>query len=140
MSKKTVMSHDPLDADLPSEAGSDAQASGVEQPIENSAEAPAIEAASDHLRLPDSIGIADVAEVKVFLEPYLSGHESLTIDGSEVDTIDGAGLQLLVGFVREATNQPIALKWDGVSEVLIQAAAHFGVSAVLGLDAPAAAA
>ena len=46
----------------------------------------------------------------------------MTLNAEKVERIDGAGLQLLVGVIKEAERVNLAIKWSGVSEVFDTAA------------------
>ncbi|PTT76345.1 hypothetical protein DBR42_27045 [Pelomonas sp. HMWF004] len=68
--------------------------------------------------------------------------DSVTVDGSAVDQIDGAGLQLLVSLCRTLTARNTALRLTEASAVLREGCAALGLSAwlaQLNLTAPEAA-
>lgn len=132
-SKQPVMSHDPL-ADLQDEApgevvqvpeGASAAAKADEQ------QAPAVDGP---LVLESSLTIADVGDYQASLMAYLEIGDKVVIDGSGVDTVDGAGLQLLTAFVKEAIEKHNGVSWSGASDSLLRSARQFGVHAALQLE------
>lgn len=105
--KKPVMSHDPLegmgsDADPGGGAQDPACPSGVKDlPPEK------FDAADEPIRLPSTLTIADVGELHaVFVERVLAV-SPFTVDGSEVDSIDNAGLQLLAVVWKSAESKEL---------------------------------
>ena len=131
MSKKQpVMSHDPL-ADL-----------GASGPSPDVGAARSDESAGDGrhqdpgevlLVLPTSLTIAEVGEVHTTLMNHLANTATVRVDGSGVEIIDGAGLQLLTAFVKAAGEKAMMVTWQAASEVLGKAARQIGVDAVLKL-------
>lgn len=85
-----------------------------------------------NLYLPDSLDITLAAAFKETLDELLQG-ESIEIDGSQVERVDGCALQLLVAFVQEARLRSIALTWVAPSAALCRAASCLGLSGVLAL-------
>lgn len=149
-SKPPVMSHDPL-ADVAEEspetvaAGSGdaaSEADGAEViatpelgEVEASKDAPTSAAGSDDsvLVLEESLTIADVGDLKIRFEPMLSRETALEIDGREVDSVDGAGLQLLATLVKELVGKSVEVRWLGASESLSRAAQQVGLEELLKL-------
>lgn len=139
MSKKQpVMSHDPL-AGL----SGDAQASatdnpspgkGVESSTKQAGEAGRIAGGEALLVLPASLTIAEVGEMHAVLMNQLGNAAAVKFDGSSVEIIDGAGLQLLTAFVKAATEKALMVTWHGASETLGQAARRIGVASILKLS------
>lgn len=107
---KPVMSHDPL-ADVGQGSGGDAP------PGEPRGK----------LVLDASITIADVAEYHGRLKTYVAQTGSLVVDGSNIEMIDGAGLQLLAAFTRELDKNDCSIQWDGVSDTLRRSAMQMGI-------------
>jgi phospholipid transport system transporter-binding protein len=58
-----------------------------------------------------------------------SGH--VQIDGTAVDRVDTAGLQLLAAFVRDVRAEQRAVEWVGCSDALRKAATALGLEATL---------
>lgn len=137
--KKPVMSHDPLaelvddDVDVSctqATATPDAEDAEVASPAE-SEQASVEERTAGAFELPDSLTIADVGDVYADLKGRLAGNVSLTLDGSRVESIDGAGAQLLAVFMKEAAERQIGVQWIQVSDRLQQAVDQLGLSSVL---------
>ena len=62
----------------------------------------------------------------------------LLLEGSVVEEIDTAALQLLVSAWRGGAKRGVECRWQGVSEALRQAAPLIGVATILGLARAAA--
>lgn len=60
-------------------------------------------------------------------------HRDIELDGSAVERIDTAGLQLLAAFFLEIGARGQAVRWCGVSDVLRNGARQIGLDGVLGL-------
>ncbi len=156
--KKPVMSHDPL-AEVGEEAAPAEQAAAPktrrkraparkktaakkaaepkpEVVAEQSADEPAAtpEEAGDKVVLPGSITIMDVGELRAPLLQHLEGDVPLQIDGSEVESIEGAGVQLLAAFFKTANEKGIELSWVGASDSLRTAARQVGLDGYFKLD------
>lgn len=129
---KPVMSHDPL-ADLEGEAAGEVTQVPEQAPT-GSESASASDCEDGVLMLESSITIADVGEYHAELSRCLEAEKAITIDGSNVDAIDGAGLQLLAAFVKELIEKGMGVNWRGASEKLILSAQHMGVSSALQID------
>ncbi len=85
------------------------------------------------IQLEAEVTIAQAGELKGRLTQFLDGERSPELDGSAVEHIDTAALQLLVAFVREAEARDRKPSWRGASEVLIEAAQQIGVAELLHL-------
>lgn len=134
MSNKPVMSHDPL-ADLDSEVVGEVVEVPDEAKSGKAAEEPVTpEVADGPLVLEASITIADVGDYHATLEQYLQKGSDIVIDGSQVESIDGAGLQLLAAFIKEVVSKSIPLKWQAASETLQRSAAQMGILTALHMD------
>jgi anti-anti-sigma regulatory factor len=65
------------------------------------------------------ITIYEVNEVhSLFLDKLNSGEKSLSIDFSDINKIDMAGLQLLVSLKKSSIENAISLKFDNLSKDL----------------------
>jgi anti-anti-sigma regulatory factor len=122
--KKPLMSRDPLaqveDQDNAASPSSDGlQAAG---------------GAAGPVALPPTLTIADAGEFHAVLEGVLHGAVPVTLDGSSVESVDGAGLQLLAGFIKSADESSLPVSWCGASERLREAAAIVGLGGVLHFD------
>ena len=78
--------------------------------------------------------IAAVADLKTQLQALLAEEGAIVLDGESVERIDGAALQLLASFYREASRLGTQPRWQAASEALTQAVALLGLSRHLGLD------
>ncbi len=131
-SKKPLMSHDPLDtvddvvlgdvAAVPAEmtAGRepDAAGSGVD----------------DRLVLPESLTIGEVGDYHEVLVRHLDGEAAVRIDGQALEVVDGAGMQLLLAFIKDAVGRSLTVNWIGASPRLLGSARQLGVSSAMQLD------
>ncbi|HID46156.1 MAG TPA: STAS domain-containing protein [Chromatiaceae bacterium] len=82
-----------------------------------------------HLELDKLSGLA-----KEILEPLQQG-EPLLLDGSGVQSIDGAAIQMLLAAVRAANQKNLPCNWHQPSAALKAAAALLGVTDELLLEA-----
>jgi phospholipid transport system transporter-binding protein len=57
------------------------------------------------------------------------------LDGTAVQRIDMAGVQLLLAFIRERRAAHAAVSWKGVSPALLEAARAFGLTTAMKLPA-----
>ena len=145
MSKsKTVMSHDPL-AELgePTESENPVNATGEAEEAaiagapgdDQAGTAPTDEeaAADGVLELDVSLSIGDVADLQGRIQMLIDRGLPVEIDGTSLEILDGAGLQLLAAFFKDADAKGLALSWRGGSEPLQRAAATLGLVDVLKL-------
>ncbi len=76
----------------------------------------------------DSLDISGVGELHRQLSKALKGGQAVTLDASQVQRADAAGVQLLAAFCSAARSRGVAVTWRQPSEA-------FGLSAcLLGLD------
>ena len=133
--KKPVMSHDPL-AELAGEAMGEVVTVPETAPEAEPAEAAATDSGADEvLQLPEALTIAEVAGYQEQLLLKLQSEHEIVIDGSAVENVDGAGIQLLVAFVKDGVGAQRPLRWQGCSERLRNAATQMGVAHALQLEA-----
>ena len=93
------------------------------------------EASSEvRLGIPADFRIADVTDMHRQLGDVLDVAQ-IMLDGSAVDRIDTAALQLLVVFQREVRQRGNQLNWAGVSAPLHDAASQLGLAQALELPA-----
>lgn len=78
--------------------------------------------------------IADVGQLHRQLRVALDASQ-IVLDGSTVDRVDTAALQLLVVFQREAQKRGRQVSWAGVSAPLHDAASQLGLAQTLALPA-----
>ena len=84
------------------------------------------------MTLPSSCSLRDSLALKTQLLDQLALGVNVLIDGSAVERIDAAGLQLLAAFARDIGDRH-RLRWRGASDQLLAAASRIGVTGLLGL-------
>ncbi len=134
---KKIIAHDPLS--MPDEQHEEEKEAAMEavkaDDKEETADAPAVEPKSGMaIELGDALVISEVETVRAMLLEALQGGEDLFLDGSEIEQIDGAGLQLLAACILEAERMHVAFKWHSASPTLCSAAEQLGLTKVLQLD------
>ncbi len=77
--------------------------------------------------------IRTITSLQTELAERLDETGQVRIDGTAVDRIDTAGLQLLAAFVRDLRAEQRAVEWVGCSNALRKAATALGLEAALGL-------
>lgn len=128
--KKPVMSHDPL-AGLVEETGVEADA-GLNAETATAADAGTGEGKPGSvLKLPSSLTIAELGELHPVLAERLQQGNDLSIDCSQIELVDGAGLQLLAALNKSAVERQVSISWHGATEVLVQAIAELGLNDLL---------
>jgi anti-anti-sigma regulatory factor len=86
------------------------------------------------IELPARLSIAQSADWHRTLVSGCEGQVPLVLDGSRVEAIDTAILQLLVSAWLGAAKRGVECRWQGASEALRHAATLIGVAATLQLD------
>lgn len=125
------MSHDPLSGlteDLPESCQSPPGDEGGDSTISEGQ-------ASGRLALPESMTIADMAELQSLMVAALQGKSEVAIEGASVELVDGAGLQLLAALFKTAAQQGVTLAWISPSVALVEGSAQIGLASALGLEA-----
>ncbi len=85
------------------------------------------------LCLPATIGIAQAMDLHQQFDDALNSGHSLVIDGSAVEQVDGAALQLLLAFHLAAGRLDRAPGWRNPSSSLSEATVLLGLESTLGL-------
>jgi anti-anti-sigma regulatory factor len=85
------------------------------------------------IELPVRLSIAQSAELHRTLLSSCEGQARLLLDGSLVEEIDTANLQLLVAAWLDADKRGVECRWQGVSDALRHAATLIGVAGTLQL-------
>jgi phospholipid transport system transporter-binding protein len=85
--------------------------------------------------LPTDFRLAELAAVKAELLEALEA-PAVHLDGTAVERVDTAALQLLAAFRRESAARGQSAAWQGVSVVMRDAASLLGLAQVLELPAP----
>ncbi|RDH86953.1 MAG: hypothetical protein DIZ77_18740 [endosymbiont of Seepiophila jonesi] len=131
-SSDPVMNHDPLQemesSAEPADdgAGLNTTSPGVEATV------PAVK--ENVVSLGESLTIQEVAGMLETLRRSLEMGGTVTLNAEELDQMDGAGIQLLCTFAKEAVNQHIEIKWGATTEKLKSAAELLGLAEVLKLS------
>jgi phospholipid transport system transporter-binding protein len=84
--------------------------------------------------LPTDCRIADVGQLQQTFASHLDASQ-ITLDGTEVERVDTAALQLLVVYRHELEKRGHAMQWAGVSAPLYDAASQLGLTQTLALPA-----
>lgn len=84
--------------------------------------------------MPADCRIAEVGALHAQLCGALESSQ-IVLDGTTVDRVDTAALQLLVVFQREAKKRERQLQWAGTSAPLYDAASQLGLTEALALPA-----
>jgi len=88
------------------------------------------------LDLPLYFGIAQVAEVYAQMQELLVLEtECIKIQAEDIESIDASAIQLLVVFVKTATNKGKKIEWQGVSDKLHDAVLVFQLNDQLDMAA-----
>ena len=80
-----------------------------------------------------SLDIAHATKAKAALAAALEGDGDIALDGSAVERVDAAGLQLLSSYFKHCEQQQRACVWSASSDVLQESAAGLGLAQVLQL-------
>ncbi len=76
----------------------------------------------------------DITVVAMYLEKLtdmLTKHKSIILNGSQLERVDGAGLQLLLAIFNESKTLNIPVQWQECSEVLKKNAHLSGLTGTL---------
>lgn len=84
--------------------------------------------------------LREAASLKAQLLACRVSGDTVTVDGSAVQRIDTAGLQLLVAFARREAGAGRLLQWHAPSDELCNAVSQLGLREVLGFKPSAGAA
>ncbi|MGW8248442.1 MAG: STAS domain-containing protein [Acidiferrobacterales bacterium] len=80
------------------------------------------------------LDVAGSGELKKQLEKIFRRKRPFELDGSAVERVDTAALQVLVAFSRESHNREIDLRWAEVSDALRTASTMLGLNQELGIN------
>lgn len=83
-----------------------------------------------HVALEAALGIRDARVLHEKLNTALAA-AAIIIDGSRIERLDAAAMQVLAGFTRAARERGLALTWHSPSPVLQQAARVLGFETIL---------
>lgn len=77
--------------------------------------------------LDENLEITDAGALLEQLQAVLAANNSVVIDGSQIQVIDTAILQLLVALFRHAQRNGIQISWQHPSDTLCKSAALLGL-------------
>ncbi|VAX07714.1 hypothetical protein MNBD_GAMMA26-827 [hydrothermal vent metagenome] len=129
---KSVTEHDPLAIAEPE------QLEDASEPEIKTAVAGADQA--DTFTFGDSLTIGEVADLQQRLMAVFNASGVIKLDGGDIQQTDGAGMQLLAAFVKEAVKMHVAFEWNNTSPALRDGAAQLGLAELLQLGEANAAA
>ena len=95
---------------------------------------PARSVKSTPIELPARLTIAQSVELRRTLVKALAGGAPLCLDGSRVEEVDTAILQLLSSAWADASQRGVVCLWQGVSSALRNSATLIGLSDILQFD------
>ena len=80
------------------------------------------------------LDVSGSGELKKQLEKIFRRKTPFELDGSAIERIDTAALQVLVAFSRESRNRDIELTWANASDPLRNASTLLGLTQELGIN------
>ncbi|MCR4301961.1 MAG: STAS domain-containing protein [Sulfuricaulis sp.] len=86
-----------------------------------------------HVALEATLGIQDAHVLHEKLGTVLTAAKTVVMDGSRVERLDAAVMQVLASFARSARERGLALSWRSPSPVLQQAVRVLGFESILGM-------
>lgn len=95
--------------------------------------APVVAAAPAGLRLEASCTLRDSIDMQFQLLAVDFGDSDVLVDGSAVERIDTAGLQMLVSFAKHQASRGKPVRWTAASSELTRGSQALGLSDLLGL-------
>jgi len=79
--------------------------------------------------------VLDITQVMEYYEQFnrlLNSHKEITLNAEKVERVDGAALQLLLAFVKEAAKLNVSVVWSGVSGSFVTCARYIALEDELG--------
>jgi anti-anti-sigma regulatory factor len=86
-----------------------------------------------HVALEAALGIQDARVLHEKLGSVLTAAKTVVVDGSRVERLDAAIMQVLAVFARSARERGLALSWRSPSPVLQQAVRVLGFESIFGM-------
>ncbi|WNO08161.1 STAS domain-containing protein [Teredinibacter sp. KSP-S5-2] len=83
------------------------------------------------IKLPAEVSIYAVTELKQKIEPYLSNNQEIELDFEQVETLDTAGVQLLIWLHKRSTHDNQPLKLTHINEQILSVLEYVGVKEML---------
>jgi anti-anti-sigma regulatory factor len=102
----------------------------AKEPAATEAEQGSVAAGFD---LGEVLTIVEVAEMHQQLIQLLDAGGGVELNAADTENIDGAGLQLLAAFIKDAKNRGVPVSWGKSSDVVREAAGQVGLTEALGL-------
>jgi ABC-type transporter Mla MlaB component len=78
--------------------------------------------------------VAQISELRAALSRALPRASPVELDGSAVQQIDAASLQLIAAFVRERQSNGRSVAWREGAPIVAQASQRLGLAALLGME------
>ena len=119
--EKDLMGYDPLEW-LKEDSASATPETTAEPMIEEPVAATEEVSSDPVLDLETSLQIMDVALLKPRLEESLNNLKEITLRADSDITVDGAGIQLLLAFVKQAETNGVKLQWESLPTPIAEAA------------------
>jgi len=88
------------------------------------------ETSADVINLGPELSIKTVAELKSSIEPFYASHANISLDASELQKIDTAGLQLLFSLKQSLDRRQQKINWVHSNAIINQAAEIIGMEAL----------
>ncbi len=88
-----------------------------------------------NLTLEAGCTLRDAIDMQFLLLAADCSSKKVIVDGSQVERIDTAGVQLLVAFAQAQAKAGKTLQWSGASELLVRSCRRLGVDGLLGFPA-----
>jgi anti-anti-sigma regulatory factor len=138
--KKEVIGHDPF-AVIDEAAEFHESANNQEAVVMSEQDEPVKEVETESavtvtdVELGHNLTIADAESRKIELSHIITDCLPIRLNAEDVEQVDGAGLQLLAVFFKDAQKHGIDVSWGKVSPVLLQAVNMLGLSEVLKMQA-----
>lgn len=86
------------------------------------------------LQLPETFKIDSVDDIYASLGELLAKEDAIVVDGSSVQNVDFAGLQLLIAFAHHCQTQSREFSFANLSEPLQAAVQDVGAGGILGVE------
>ena len=81
----------------------------------------------------EALDVSLVADFKMLLQQASGQNSPIVLDASQLERIDGAGLQLMTAFFQEAAESGLSVSWKNPTDALINAVDLTGLKEVLQL-------
>jgi len=95
----------------------------------------AAEPVAGDIVLEGSLGIAEAEAMHQTFSQILDAQVDISIQSEDLSRVDAAGVQLAYAFIKEAKARSVAVKWESVSDALLEAASALGLNDKMGFSA-----